>query len=347
MKILFTSALFLATIAAFGQEKTAEQFKHLDKNGDEKLTVEEAPERARLIRAADADKSGDATLAEIAAILKLGLRRTQPDPNTPPSTTVAEKFPEDALFTKTSCQRAAQYSDEANGHAVVVMHRGKILFEHYANRWSAEKPHRLASGTKSFSGAMLAAAVKDGLLTLDEPVSKTITEWKTDEKLAVITIQDLLSLTSGIHPGTVGKVPAYAESIVQKTPKKTPGEKFSYGPAPFQVFGEIMRRKLDGTDPLAYLKNEILDPIGMEIGFWNRGSDTHPQLPSGAHIKATEWIKFGEFLRTDNGNVLDKKTGGSLHQRLNREPTIRHSILASRRGLYGCRRRKTKALCSP
>lgn len=222
MKILFTSALFLATIAAFGQEKTAEQFKHLDKNGDEKLTVEEAPERARLIRAADADKSGDATLAEIAAILKLGLRRTQPDPNTPPSTTVAEKFPEDALFTKTSCQRAAQYSDEANGHAVVVMHRGKILFEHYANRWSAEKPHRLASGTKSFSGALLAAAVKDGLLTLDEPVSKTITEWKKDEKLAVITIQDLLSLTSGIHPGTVGKVPAYAESIVQKRQKKLP-----------------------------------------------------------------------------------------------------------------------------
>ncbi|MGY8641640.1 MAG: hypothetical protein ACKVJU_11165 [Verrucomicrobiales bacterium] len=72
-----------------------------------------------------------------------------------------------------------------------------------------------------------------------------------------------------------------------------------------------MRRKLDGRDPLAYLKNEILDPIGMEIGFWNQGSDTHPRLPFGAHIKATEWIKFGEFLRTDNETVLDKKTGAA------------------------------------
>ena len=62
---------------------------------------------------------------------------------------------------------------------MLVYHRDELVFEEYFNGWSADQPHRLASGTKSFSGAMLAAAAEDGLLTLDEKVVETISERKT------------------------------------------------------------------------------------------------------------------------------------------------------------------------
>ncbi len=290
-------------------DSVTETFAKADRNGDGRLTIKEAPIRAKMIRAADEDNSGDVTIEEVRKYLAKRIAATQPDADAPPKTIAAEEFPDGAPITRASCEKAAAYSDSANGHAVVVMYQGKILFEHYANGWSAEKAHRLASGTKSFSGAMLAAAVKDGLIKLDEPVSQTITEWKSDGKLAKITIKDLLSLTSGIHPGLVGKVPTYKEAIVVKTPKTEPGEKFAYGPVPYQVFGEVMRRKLDGEDPLNYLKKRILDPIGMKIGDWRQGDDGNALLPSGAFLQATEWIKFGELLRTDGGKTLDTKTG--------------------------------------
>lgn len=66
-----------------------------------------------------------------------------------------------------------------------------------------------------------------------------------------------------------------------------------------------MKRKLGGRDPLDYLEEKIFAPIGMKYESWRRDADGNPHLPSGAYITATEWIKFGEFLRTDNGKTLD------------------------------------------
>ena len=146
--------------------------------------------------------------------------------------------------TKSNYQLAADYSAEARGLSVVVMKGDKIVFEEYQNGHSASTPHLLASGTKSFSGVMLAAAIDDGLIKgFDEKVSDTITEWKGDPRREKITLRQLLSLTSGIDVGQNLRPPAYS-SAVKNNSKYEPGDKFQYGPAPFQIFGEVMRRKL-------------------------------------------------------------------------------------------------------
>src|SRR5215831_5610757 len=107
-----------------------------------------------------------------------------------------------APFSADSLHSAADYLKNRNGHPMLVYYRDKLVFEEYFNGWSADKPHRLASVTKSFSGAMLAAAVEDGLLKLDEKVVETIVEWKDNPRKSQITIRHLLSLTSGIYGGS-------------------------------------------------------------------------------------------------------------------------------------------------
>lgn len=62
-------------------------------------------------------------------------------------------------------QLAASYSAEHRGISLLVMIDGKIVFEDYPNGGRANRPHELASGTKSFSGVMAACAVQDGLLS--------------------------------------------------------------------------------------------------------------------------------------------------------------------------------------
>ena len=195
-------------------------------------------------------------------------------------------------------QSAADYSRSQHGVAVLVMRRGEILFEDYAPGW-AEKPHLLASGTKSFCGVMAACAVQDGLLKLDEKVSDTLTEWKTDARKSVVTIRQLLSLSSGIEGGDNGSVPSYAAAVKLATAKAAPGEKFSYGPIPFQCFGEVLHRKLAPKNESveAYLKRRVLDPIGLKVGFWRKDADGNLNLPAGAFLIAREWVKFGELIR--------------------------------------------------
>lgn len=182
----------VSQVSALPGQGLAALFGRLDRNGDGQLTVEEAPNRAAAIHSADTDKSGGVTLAELQAYLRKALPQ-EPDPEAEPVILVPRPLPEGAPVTRESCLAAADYSAEQNGYSFLVMHDGEILFERYDQGWTPDTPYRLASGTKSFSGVMLAAAVQDGLLSVDEPVSKTIAEWKADPRLSRITIRELLS----------------------------------------------------------------------------------------------------------------------------------------------------------
>ncbi len=205
---------------------------------------------------------------------------------------------------------AAEYSRVNRGVSVLVIKGARIVFEDYQNGSTAETPNFLASGTKSFSGVMLAAAIEDKLITgFDENVSDTITEWKADKQKSQITIRQLLSLTSGIDAGQIGRVPKYSEAIDYDVVADA-GKRFEYGPVPFQIFGEIMTRKLKTKNEslVDYLKRRILDPIGLKVAFW-RMPGNQPMLPQGASLTAREWAKFGLLLKNGgrwNGKQIVK-----------------------------------------
>ncbi len=195
-------------------------------------------------------------------------------------------------------QPAADYLRSCNGHALLVCRDGRILFEDYFNGHTRDEPHRLASGTKSFVGVLAVMAVEDGLLKLDEKVADTLTEWNTDARKSQITIRQLLTLTSGLAGGEIGDVPSYQEAVRLAEAKFPPGEKFQYGPVPFQCFGELLRRKLEPRRETveSCLHRRLLDPIGLQPSVWRKDADGNPNLPSGVLLTAREWAKFGQLV---------------------------------------------------
>ena len=198
-------------------------------------------------------------------------------------------------------QKALEYSKNLNGLSLVMMQNGKIIFEDYHNGFTKDDAHLLASATKSFSGAILAAMTEDKLVSsFDEKVSQTITEWAVDPLKSQITLRELLNLTSGLDPGPIGRILGYVQALESKAIFK-PGTVFQYGPAPYQIFGEVVKRKVSGETPLEYLTRRIFKPISLVPTGWRYGQDNNPGLATGANMKATEWIKFGEFIR-DRGS---------------------------------------------
>lgn len=211
---------------------------------------------------------------------------------------------------------ALAYAERHVLHALLIVVDGVPVFERYAGGYDAEKPHALYSGTKSFWGVTAAAAHDDGLLDLDEPVAQTIAEWQADPRHARVTLRELLALTSGIGFGGLGaSVPVYARALAAPI-KDEPGARFTYGGIPLQVFGAVLARKLAARKrtPHEYLRERLLDPIGMHVGSWRTLADGTQPLPTGAFVSAREWAKFGRF-------VLD---GG----RWNGKPLVRETSLA-------------------
>ena len=228
--------------------------------------------------------------------------------------------------------KAIAYSESKSGRAVLVMKDGVVIAEQYAKGWSADRPHPLASGTKSFSGITAAAAVTDGLITLDELVSDTITEWKSDPRASRITVRELLNLTSGLEPnsellgrqgygikdlggandlasrlkgGAREKAPENWYAAVVKVPVTAePGRTFRYGPTHFYAWGEFLTRKLAASsrperNSWDYMHARVLKPAGVDFPKSRFALDQqgNPNLPGGAHLTAREWAQWGEFVR--------------------------------------------------
>lgn len=193
-------------------------------------------------------------------------------------------------------EAAAKLSREAGGIAMVVSVGGEIVFEEYAHGGAADRATEIASATKSFTGVLAACAVADGLLTFDEPAGDTLAEWSQDARRA-ITVRQLLSLTSGLKPGLPLALPSYGEAPRAKV-TAPPGAKFEYGPVPFQIFGEILRRKLAvrGENVRDYLRRRILVPAGVAPASWREQGEGRPDLPAGAHLTARDCVRFGDWV---------------------------------------------------
>lgn len=199
---------------------------------------------------------------------------------------------------------AAEYSREQRGDAVLVMKGDRVVFEEYQNGYDARRPHMLASGTKSFSCALAAAALEDGLLrSWDEPAARTLTEWAGDPRRSRTTVRHLLDLSSGLAPSQGLLQGARVENknlaALSMPLLSAPGERFRYGPAHYYAFGELMRRRLEprGEGVMAYLERRVFTPIGLRTGRWAHDAAGNPNLPGGAFLTAREWAKFGRLLR--------------------------------------------------
>jgi len=207
-----------------------------------------------------------------------------------------------AAFSEISvsdCARAAKYSESRRGSAVLVMQNGRTIFEHYAKGGSANRRWPIFSGTKSFWGIAALAAVKEGLFRLDDPVSGTITEWKSDPRKSQITIRQLLSQTDGIEGAShlqrstirdrnamAIQLPMVAES----------GTAFIYGPSHLQVFSELLRRKLRGRSVIGYFEAHVSSRLGLHGLNYKKDARGNPLCATGFDLTAREWARLGELV---------------------------------------------------
>ena len=81
--------------------------------------------------------------------------------------------------------------------AVVVLHDGQIVWEHYGNGMTEDTPHLLMSVTKSVVGCIAGILVEQGLLNPDEQVSSYVPEIAGSGYRGA-TIRHLLNMRTGV-----------------------------------------------------------------------------------------------------------------------------------------------------
>lgn len=197
------------------------------------------------------------------------------------------------------CARAAKYSESKRGVSILVLQNGQTIFEHYANGGSARGRWPIFSGTKSFWGIAALTASRDGLFKLDDPVSDTITEWKSDPRKSQITIRQLLSQSDGIEGASRlqrASVRDRNAMAIRLPVVAEPGSAFIYGPSHLQIFSELLRRKLRGRSTIGYFEGRVSNRLGLGRLNYKKDARGNPLPATGFELTAREWACLGELV---------------------------------------------------
>ncbi|MDH2383711.1 serine hydrolase [Bradyrhizobium sp. CER78] len=223
---------------------------------------------------------------------------------------------------------AANYTD-----AIVVLHKGKIVYERYLGVMNPHATHIAMSVTKSFFGTLGATLVAEGKLDEKTPVSKYIPEL-TDTAYGDATVRQVLDMTVGVQysenyanpkaeifdhvraGGLVPRPPGYAGPTsfygFLKTLKKEGqhGEAFAYKTVNSDVLGWLIRRA-SGKTVGELLSERIWQKLGMEQdAYMLIDSEGTEFAGGGLNAAVRDLARFGEMMRlggTYNGQQIVPK----------------------------------------
>lgn len=169
---------------------------------------------------------------------------------------------------------ASAFDGETFGEGTVtlstlVVKDGKLVGERYRKGFGIHTGYRTWSTAKSVAATLTGIAVRDGLLTLDEPAN--IAEWQYfDDPRQAITYRHLLHMSSGLQSAGSGTGALYfggqdVVSAITTVPlEATPGERWKYANADTLLLLYGLRQTLqDDHRYLRFPYDELFHRIGM------------------------------------------------------------------------------------
>ena len=196
--------------------------------------------------------------------------------------------------------------EETETTAFLIARGETLIYEGYFNGSSREAVQTSFSVAKSFGSTLIGLAVADGLLEIDEPVTKYVPELReTDLRYDQIQILHLLTMASGTRYNDLG-LPWSDDAITYYSPDlraaalsntiiDSPGSEFLYNNYNPLLIGMILERATDGTVS-EYLERRLWHPMGAEgPASWSLDSESSgfEKMESGINARAVDFLKLG------------------------------------------------------
>lgn len=196
----------------------------------------------------------------------------------------------DALFQEA-------FSAHGPGAAVIAVKDGAVLFRKGYGLANIElgvpvEPDmvfRLGSITKQFTGVAILMLAEEGLLALDDPITRFLPDYPTHAH--TITVEHLLTHTSGIKSYT--SMPEWRplwrkdfavheliDFFKYQPMEFAPGTRFNYNNSGYHLLGAIIE-KVSGKTYEQFLQERIFEPLGMRQSYYDTPTRIIPRRVAG------------------------------------------------------------------
>ncbi len=222
----------------------------------------------------------------------------------------------------------ANYTD-----GVLVLHRGRIVYERYFGVLTPERPHIAFSVTKSFVGTLAAALVAEGALDDHAPVTRYVPELKRSG-FGDATVRQVMDMTVGLKYSEVYADPkadhwdftragnmlprpagyqgpdSYYEYVVTIPKEREHGDRFAYKTPNASVLGWILHRAT-GKSLGDLVQERLWSKLGVEHdAYFTVDHSGTENGGGGLNLTLRDMARFGEMIRLDgrfNGQQIVPK----------------------------------------
>jgi CubicO group peptidase (beta-lactamase class C family) len=181
--------------------------------------------------------------------------------------------------------------------------------------WSADTISTIGSITKQFTGAAILMLQEDGLLAVDDPITKYFPNVPADKK--TIDLHQLLTHSSGIVEleGVDDWDPidwdTYFQRVMDQPLEFEPGSSFSYSNTGYSLLAAIIEQ-ITGESYERFLRRRVLLPAGLkDTGYIHAGWD-EARVASG-YQGAERWGTVLERSFDEDGPYWALRGNGGIH----------------------------------
>jgi CubicO group peptidase (beta-lactamase class C family) len=177
-------------------------------------------------------------------------------------------------------------------HSLLVSRHGNLILEKYFHGTRPESYQNIKSASKSILSALVGIAIERRLIPgVDAPIASYFPELasaKTDARKRTITIEDLLTMRSGLastsrwnYGAWVGS-PNWVNFVLSRPLLNPPGEQMDYSTGNTHLLSAILT-KASRKDTWSFAQETLAKPLGFTLPQW-------PRDPQGVYFGGNDML---------------------------------------------------------
>lgn len=191
---------------------------------------------------------------------------------------------------------------------LVLVHEGRLVLDQDFRGAGCGEARNVKSISKSLLSALVGTALRDHLISgLDQNLGALLPRRMArvaDQRKRAITLQDLLTMTSGLASTSFGAYRAWEASpdwvryVLDRPLQAAPGKEYAYSTGSAHLVSAILTR-VSGTSTLAYGRRELFDQLGLAVVRWRRDPQGIYVGGNDMWVSALDLARFGQLYLQD------------------------------------------------
>lgn len=196
--------------------------------------------------------------------------------------------------------------NELKIEGIAIADTDRVILEH---RFMPDQERNIYSHTKSYMSMAAGIAIEEGKLSLSDKLVDLFPQYvpeNADPRLLEITLENLLTMTSGFHRAYLMGAdrragigfPDYMEYMMTRPILRNPGEEFCYSTADSILAGRMIEQAT-GQRLGEYLYRHVFSRLDQGWPQWENDPQGHPIGGGSMFMRLTEMMKLGQVFLAD------------------------------------------------